>query len=107
MPLGPFPFPDFDTPPDPAREPSTFWARMRTRWRRSQLDDELSAGADPRASAELSERASQLRSDPVRTRLANTLVALWSPAVPVSSCQSERERGVPPSSETSTSSSRS
>jgi hypothetical protein len=74
MPLGPFPFPDFDTPPDPAREPSTFWARMRTRWRRSQLDDELSAGADPRASAELSERASQLRSDPVRTRLANTLV---------------------------------
>jgi hypothetical protein len=74
MPLGPFPFPDFDTPPDPAREPSGHWARMRTRWRRSQLDDELSAGADPRTSPELSERASQLRSDPVRTRLANTLV---------------------------------
>jgi hypothetical protein len=74
MPLGPLPFPDFATPPDPAREPSRLWARMRTRWRRSQLDDELSAGADPRTSAELSERASQLRSDPVRTRLANTLV---------------------------------
>jgi hypothetical protein len=74
MPLGPFPLPDFDTPPDPAREPSSPWARMQTRWRRNQLDHELSAGADPRASAELSERASQLRSDPVRTRLANTLV---------------------------------
>jgi hypothetical protein len=74
MPLGPFPFPDFATPPDPARDPSGLWARIRTRWRRSQLDDELSAGADPRTSAELSERASQLRSDPVRTRLANTLV---------------------------------
>jgi hypothetical protein len=74
MPLGPFPFPDFDTPPDPTREPSRLWARMRTRWRRNQLDDEISTGADPRASAELSVRASQLRSEPVRTRLANTLV---------------------------------
>ena len=73
MPLGPFPFPDFDTPPRPAREPSRPWARMRTRWRRNQLDDELSAGADPRASAELSVRASQLRSEPERARLANTL----------------------------------
>lgn len=54
MPLGPFPLPEFDTPPRPAREPSRLWARMRTRWRRNQLDDELSAGADPRASAELS-----------------------------------------------------
>lgn len=74
MPLGPFPLPDFETPPRPAREPSRPWARMRTRWRRRQLDDALSAGADPRASAELSARASQLRSDPVRARLANTLV---------------------------------
>lgn len=74
MPLGPFPFPDFDTPPRPAREPSRPWARMRTRWRRNQLDDELSAGADPSTRAELSERASQLRSEPVRARLASTLV---------------------------------
>jgi hypothetical protein len=74
MPLGPFPLPDFDTHPDPAREPSSFWTRVRTRWRRSRLDDELSAGTDPRTSVELSERASQLRSEPVRTRLANTLV---------------------------------
>lgn len=74
MPLGPFPLPDFDTPPRPASEPSRPWARMRTRWRRNQLDDALLAGADPRASAELSIRASQLRSEPVRTRLANTLV---------------------------------
>jgi hypothetical protein len=74
MPLGPFPLPEFDTPPRPAREPSRPWARMRTRWRRNQLDKELSAGADPRASEELSVRASQLRSEPVRARLANTLV---------------------------------
>ena len=57
-----------------AREPLRFWARMQSRWKRDQLDDELAGGADPRASAELSERASQLRSEPVRTRLANTLV---------------------------------
>jgi hypothetical protein len=74
MPLGPFPFPDFATPPRPAREPSRPWARMRTRWRRKQLDEALSAGADPRASAELSVRASQLQSEAERARLANTLV---------------------------------
>jgi hypothetical protein len=74
MPLGPFPLPDFDTPPPLAREPSSPWARMRTRWRRNQLDDTLSAGADPLASVELSARASQLRSEPERARLANTLV---------------------------------
>jgi hypothetical protein len=74
MPLGPFPLPNFDTPPSSARKPSRLWARMRTRWQRNQLDDELAAGADPDASAELSERASQLRSEPVRARLANTLV---------------------------------
>ena len=73
MPLGPFPFPDFATPPPRAREPSRPWARVRTRWRRNQIDEQLSAGADPRASAELSLRASQLRSEPVRTRLANAL----------------------------------
>jgi hypothetical protein len=73
MPLGPFPFPDFATPPPPAREPSP-WAQIRARWRRNQLDDELSAGADPRASADLSLRASQLRAEPVRVRLANMLV---------------------------------
>jgi hypothetical protein len=74
MPLGPFPLPDFDTPARPAREPSRFGPRMLTRWRRNQLDDELIAGADPHASAELSERAEQLRSEPVRAQLANTLV---------------------------------
>jgi hypothetical protein len=74
MPLGPFPLPEFDPPPSPARGPSRFWARTRTRWRRNQLDEGLSAGADPRTSAELSLRASQLRSEPVRARLANTLV---------------------------------
>ena len=74
MPLGPFPLPDFDNSPRRARERSRFWPRMLTRWRRNQLDDELIAGSDPRASAELSERARQLRSEPVRARLANTLV---------------------------------
>jgi hypothetical protein len=48
MPLGPFPFPDFSTPARPARK--------------------------PRASAELSVRASELRSEPERARLADTLL---------------------------------
>ena len=74
MPLGPFPFPDFNLPARPAREPSRSWARIRTRWKRNQLDEALSAGADPRASAELGVRASQLRSEPERARLANTLL---------------------------------
>ena len=74
MPLGPYPLPNFDTPACPARGPTRLWVRMRTRLRRNWLDAGLSAGADPRASAELSERAAQLRSEPVRTRLANTLV---------------------------------
>jgi hypothetical protein len=58
----------------PRRGPSGLLVQIRTQWRRNRLDAELSAGADPRASAELSERAAQLRSEPVRTRLANTLV---------------------------------
>jgi hypothetical protein len=74
MPLGPFPLPEFDTPASHAHEPSRSWARVRTRWRRKQLDEALSAGADPRTSAELSVRASQLRSQPVRTGLASKLV---------------------------------
>jgi hypothetical protein len=75
MPLGPFPLPNFDVPPTAAREPSRLWTRMRTRWRRNRLDEALAAGADPRASAELSVRASQLGSEPERARLANTLVS--------------------------------
>ena len=74
MPLGPFPLPNLGRPPRPARGRSSVGRRMLTRWRGKQLDDELIAGADPHASAELSERASQLRSEPVRARLANTLV---------------------------------
>jgi len=74
MALGPFPLPNFDMPPPSARKPSGLWARMRTRWRRNQLDEALSDGADPHASAELSVRASQLRSESERARLANTLV---------------------------------
>jgi hypothetical protein len=74
MPLGPFPFPDFNMPARPAREPSRSWARIRTRWKRNQLDEALAAGADPRAGAELGVRASQLRSEPERARLASTLL---------------------------------
>ena len=48
--------------------------RMRTRWRRNRLDDELARGADPAASAELRLRAAQLRSPAERSRLANALV---------------------------------
>jgi len=73
MSLGPFPLPRFDTPLRPSRPPLS--VRMRTRWRRNRLDAEISTGADPNASAELSERAAQLRSAPVRAELANTLVA--------------------------------
>jgi hypothetical protein len=39
MALGPFPLPNFDMPPPPARKSSGLWARMRTRWRRNQLDE--------------------------------------------------------------------
>lgn len=75
MPLGPFPLPGFDTLPRPSRRRSRLAVRMRTRWRRNRLDAEISTGADPSARAELSERAAQLRSEPVRAELANTLVA--------------------------------
>jgi hypothetical protein len=74
MPLGPFPFPDFNLPARPPREPSRFWVRVRARWKRNQLDEALSTGADPRANAELGVRASELRSGPERDRLANTLL---------------------------------
>jgi hypothetical protein len=48
--------------------------RMRTRWRRARLDDELAGGASPTASAELTLRATQLNSPVVRSRLVGALV---------------------------------
>ena len=48
--------------------------RLRTRWNRRRLDDELARGTDPATSAELTLRAAQLRSPDGRRRLANSLV---------------------------------
>lgn len=48
--------------------------RMRTRWRRARLDEELARGARPTASAALMLRATQLTSPVVRSRLVGALV---------------------------------
>jgi len=48
--------------------------RLRTRRRRAGLDEALSDGADPTTTEELGLRADQLRSDAVRTQMANRLV---------------------------------
>ena len=48
--------------------------RMRTRWQRARLDDELARGTSPTASAELTLRATQLSSPVVRSRLLGALV---------------------------------
>jgi hypothetical protein len=63
MSLGPFPFPDFNTPSRPPREPSRLWARVRARWKSNEPDETLSAGASPRANAEPVVRASEPRSE--------------------------------------------
>ena len=62
MPNGIFPVPQFHS--YPSRTATTrpgIALRMRTRWKRRGLDDELARGADPAASAELTLRAAQLR----------------------------------------------
>ena len=75
MPSGIFPVPKFRSVLNHtvAARPSLA-LRIRTRWRRDRLDKELSQGADPAASAELTLRAAQLRSPVVRVRFANALV---------------------------------
>jgi hypothetical protein len=64
--------------PDPyssrAARPPGLGVRMRTRWRRAGLDDELARGASPAASAELTLRATQLSSPVVRSRLVGALL---------------------------------
>jgi hypothetical protein len=72
MPSGIFPVPEFR--PVPPRTRPSLAVRIRSRLRRDRLDEELSRGADPAASAELSLRAAQLRSPAERARLANALV---------------------------------
>src|SRR5215213_11366965 len=71
MPNGVFPVPQFHSyPRRTANTRSGLVGRMRTRWRRRRLDEELSHGADPAASAELTLRAAQLSSPAARTCLA-------------------------------------
>jgi hypothetical protein len=72
MPSGIFPVPEFR--PVPARRRPTLAARIRTRWTRKRLDEQLARGADPGTSAQLMLRAAQLRSRSERSRLANALV---------------------------------
>jgi hypothetical protein len=74
MPNGIFPVPEFDSRPDHTADTrQSLAARVRTRWRRNRLDEELAHGADPDTSAGLSLRASQLCSPAERSRLANAL----------------------------------
>jgi hypothetical protein len=74
MPNGIFPVPAFDSRPDHTVDSRESMAvRIRTRWGRNRLDEELAHGADPDTSAGLSVRASQLRSPEERSRLANAL----------------------------------
>jgi hypothetical protein len=75
VPNGIFPVPEFRS--GPAARPHTtagVVARLRTRLRRNQLDEQLARGADPETSAELTLRAAQLRSAGGRRKLANALV---------------------------------
>jgi hypothetical protein len=62
-------------PTDPSTHP-TLGVRLRTRWRRNRLDDELASGADPASSAELTLRAGELQSQAVRSRLANAIMEM-------------------------------
>jgi hypothetical protein len=74
MPNGTYPSPQLDPYSNRPTKPSGVGVRMRTRWRRARLDDELARGASPTASAELTLRAAQLRSPVVRSRLVGALV---------------------------------
>jgi hypothetical protein len=73
VPSGIYPVPQFRSDPTPRGRPG-LPARLRTRWRRSKLDRQLAAGADPRSSAALTLRAAQLSSAGGRSWLANALV---------------------------------
>jgi hypothetical protein len=74
MPGGIFPVPEFRSQPRRVGTRPSPAVRIRTRWRRDRLDDELARGADPAASRELGLRAVQLRSPAERSRLANALM---------------------------------
>jgi hypothetical protein len=74
MPNGTYPNPQLDPYSNRPTKPPGVGVRLRTRWRRSRLDDELARGAGPTASAELTLRATQLSSPVVRSRLVGALV---------------------------------
>ena len=75
MPNGIFPIPQYHADPTPhAPMRAGPVARVRTRLRRSKLDERLARGVDPETSVELTLRAAQLRSNSGRSRLANALV---------------------------------
>lgn len=65
MPYGIYPVPRFRSYPRPAGARPSLALRIRTRWRRRRLDEQLSQGADPASTAELALRAAQLRSPAV------------------------------------------
>jgi hypothetical protein len=74
MPNGIFPVPPFHSNPSHTADTHASLAvRIRTWLRRNHLDEELAHGADPDTTAELSRRATQLRSSAERSRLANAL----------------------------------
>jgi hypothetical protein len=73
MPSGIFPTPAFTTVP-PRQLRAGLRLRSKTRLRRSRLDAELAAGADPHTTPELSLRAAQLRSEKERARIATALL---------------------------------
>jgi hypothetical protein len=73
MPNGIFPIPAFKTVP-PRQASARSPLRMRMRWQRNQLDEQIAGGAETTATAELNLRAAQLRSRAERRRIANALV---------------------------------
>jgi hypothetical protein len=74
MPNGTHPNPQLDRYSNRPTKPPGAGVRMRTRWRRARLDEELAGGASPTASGELTLRATQLDSPVVRSRLVGALV---------------------------------
>jgi hypothetical protein len=81
MPNGIFPVPAFDSRPGYAAGTRPNLAvRLRARWRRNRLDDQLAYGTDPATSPELELRAAQLRSRRERSRIANALVQILGDA---------------------------
>jgi hypothetical protein len=55
--------------------------RMKTRWSRRRLDEQLAQGADPTTSAELSLRAEQLAAHETRERFASALASVLDEAI--------------------------